>query len=67
MPIFTVMISTLLLALNVAGVTMLLMRVDITIVIAVLITGLALLTSLSIINQKVRRYRKAKRLLIATS
>lgn len=67
MPIFTVMISTLLLALNVAGATMLLMRVDITIIIAVLIAGLVLLTSLSIINQKVIRYRKAKRLLIATS
>lgn len=67
MPIFTIILSALLIALNFAGISMIVMQANTATTITVLMTGAIAIIQLSIINQKIRQNKKKQRFLITTS
>lgn len=67
MPIFTNIISALLIVINIAGVSMIMMQVNTTTTITILVVGIVATIQLSIIDQKIRQSKKKKRFLMTTS
>jgi hypothetical protein len=67
MPIFTTIISALLVALNIAGTSMIVMQVNIATTITILMIGAIGIIQLSIIDQKIRQSKKKQRFLMTTS
>lgn len=67
MPIFTIILSALLVALNIAGISMIVMQANTATTIAVLMTGAIAIIQLSIIVQKIRQNKKKQRFLTTTS
>lgn len=58
MPIFTTIISALLVALNIAGISMIVMQANTATTITVLMTGAIAIIQLSIIDQKIRQNKR---------
>jgi hypothetical protein len=67
MPIFTTIISALLVALNIAGTSMIVMQVNIATTITILMIGAIGIIQLSIIDQKICQSKKKQRFLMTTS